>query len=82
MATILNIYTREPKFLATDEHPDAARYRYGSYWLHAVGGEPTSGEVTSMLNTRGQPIDPRIASGPNADLESVKEFLRHRVRSS
>lgn len=81
MATILNIYVREPNFLPTAEDPDAARYKYGSYWLHAVGGEPTPGEVTSMLNTRGQPIDPRIAPGPNADLESVKEFLRHRVRS-
>ena len=82
MATILNIYVREPEFPASDENPNAARYRYGSYWLHAVGGEPTPAEVTSMLNTRGQPVDPRIAPGPVADLESVKEFLRHRVRSS
>ena len=82
MATILNIYIREPHFSATDEHPNAARYQFGSYWLHAVGGEPTPVEITSMLNTRGQPVDPRIAPGPNADLENVKEFLRHRVRAS
>ena len=82
MPNILSVYIREPKFSATDEHPDAARYQFGSYWLHALGGEPTTAEVKAMLNTQGQPIDPRIAPGPNADLESVKEFLRQRVRSS
>lgn len=80
MSTVLNIYNSEPNFPATDEHPDAACYRHGPYWVHAFGGAPSQGEVASMLNTRGQPIDPRIAAGPNADIESVKQFLREKGR--
>ena len=81
MSTVLNVYISEPHFPATDEHPNAARYQQGPYWVHAVGGQPTHGEVASMLNTRGQPVDPRIAAGPNTDLESVKQFLREKARS-
>lgn len=76
MATVLSIYTKKPHFPATDEHPDAVLYQHGSYWVHAVGGAPTPAEV------RGQPIDPRVAPGPSADLENVKEFLRQRIRTS
>ena len=82
MATILNVYNSKPKFPATDENPNAGFYEMGPYWVHAFNGQPTQGELASRVQARGQPIDPRIAAGPNADLEGVKRFLREKIRAS
>jgi hypothetical protein len=42
------IYTEEPNFPATDNHPDAARYFINGYFVDAIG-EPTEQEVTDFL---------------------------------
>jgi hypothetical protein len=49
MSSILCIYAAEPKFPATDQHPDAARYVVGPYLVDAIG-EPTAAEVDVVLN--------------------------------
>lgn len=51
MSTIRVIYSEEPKFPATDQHPDAVRYRVGGHVVDAVGGEPTQAEVDAVLNS-------------------------------
>lgn len=38
-----------PGFPASDQHPDAVRYRVGAYWVDAVGGEPTLAAVEAFL---------------------------------
>lgn len=34
---IRTVYSAEPKFPATDQHPDAVRYHFGDVWVDAVG---------------------------------------------
>lgn len=43
------VYSVEPKFPATDQHPDAIRYVIGEWWVDAIGAEPTSDELTAFL---------------------------------
>lgn len=50
MSRIRVIYDEEPGFPASDQHPDAARYRVGPHWVDAVGGEPTAEEVEAVLD--------------------------------
>jgi hypothetical protein len=47
--TIRCIYTAEPSFPATDQHPDAVRYQVAGYWVDAIGGEPTQEEIDAVL---------------------------------
>jgi hypothetical protein len=47
--TIRCVYSEEPSFPATDQHPDAVRYQVGGYWVDAIGGEPTLGEVEAVV---------------------------------
>lgn len=49
MSTIRCIYTSEPAFPATDQHPDAVRYAIGSLWVDAIGGAPSQGEIDAVL---------------------------------
>jgi hypothetical protein len=44
------LYSDEPNFPASDQHPDAMRYRVGDFWIDATGGEPTQAEIDAMLN--------------------------------
>lgn len=55
MSTIRTIYEEEPKFPATDQHPDAVRYRVGKHVVDAIGGEPTQEEVDAVLNPPAPP---------------------------
>lgn len=50
MSEIRCVYTAEPKFPATDQHPDAKRYKIGDYWVDAIGGDPTPEAIDAMLN--------------------------------
>ena len=50
MTQIRCIYSAEPKFPATDQHPDAVRYQVGKNWVDAIGGEPTQAEIDAVLN--------------------------------
>ena len=45
MSTIRCIYSAEPNFPATDQHPDAVRYQVAGVWVDAIDGEPTEAEV-------------------------------------
>jgi len=49
MTQIRCIYSEEPKFPATDQHPDAVRYQVGANWVDAIGGEPTQAEIDAVL---------------------------------
>lgn len=48
--TILCIYSEEPKFPATDQHPDAVRYKVGNNWVDATGGMPTQSDIDAILS--------------------------------
>lgn len=50
MSQIRCIYSEEPKFPATDQHPSAARYRVGLHFVDAIGGQPTQAEVDAVLS--------------------------------
>lgn len=53
MIQIRCLYEKEPKFPATDQHPDAERFAisFGSFaWCDAVGGEPTQAELEAAVN--------------------------------
>lgn len=49
MSTIRCVYSREPNFPATDQHPDAVRYTVAGHTVDAIGGEPTVEEVAAFL---------------------------------
>jgi hypothetical protein len=50
MSAIRCIYTEEPKFPASDQHPAAVRYVVGALWVDAVGGAPTQTEIDAILH--------------------------------
>ena len=50
MTQIRCIYSAEPNFPATDQHPDAVRYQVGKNWVDAIGGKPTQAEIDAVLN--------------------------------
>lgn len=50
MINIRCVYEADPGFPATDQHPDAVRYKVGGYVVDAVGGEPTIDEVNAVRN--------------------------------
>lgn len=55
MSTIRCVYhpidgaPRQPSFPATDQHPDAARYLVGPYYVDAIGGEPNLADIEALL---------------------------------
>lgn len=49
MSTIRCIYSAEPNFPATDQHPTAVRYRVGQLIVDAIGGLPTQAEIDAAL---------------------------------
>lgn len=55
MTTIRTIYSTEPEFPATDQHPDAIRYQVGNVWVEAIGGEPSQDEIDALLNPPAPP---------------------------
>lgn len=63
--TIRCIYSEEPGFPATDQHPDAERYKVGVYWVDTMGGKPTQSEIDAVLHppetTPSDPVAERVA---------------------
>lgn len=49
MSRVLCVYVRQPSFPAADQHPDAMRYQVGGFWVDALDGEPTLGEVGAVI---------------------------------
>lgn len=75
MSTIRCIYEQEPSFPATDQHPDAVRYEVGGFWVDAIGGRPTEGEVQAILNppaVEASPVDKIVRFlAENPDVEQM-----------
>lgn len=68
MTQIRTVYHGEPQFPATDQHPDAKRYKVGAYVVDAIGGEPTLAEVQAVLNPpEPTPQDKLAATGLTVD---------------
>lgn len=55
MSVIRCVYTAEPNFPATDQHPDAVRYFVAGQWVDAIGGEPTEQEITAVAGGNWRP---------------------------
>lgn len=72
MSTIRCIYSEEPNFPATDNHPDAVRYVINGAWIDAIDGEPTQEEVDAVLNT---PIVKQLTIDALADALTKKGVL-------
>ncbi len=49
MSTIRVVYAVEPAFPPAVQHPDAARYQVGGYWVDAVDGPPSQAELDAAL---------------------------------
>jgi len=74
MSAIRCIYHgKEPNFPATDQHPDAVRYKVGLYFVDAIGGEPTQAELDAVLNP--PPPPKRIADGDLAAVLVTKGLI-------
>ncbi len=67
MSTIRCIYTADPGFPATDQHPSAVRYKVGSYIVDAIGGQPTQTDVDAVLNPPQQAV-----RDPIAEIDAIK----------
>lgn len=48
------IYAAEPRFPATDQHPEAQRYQFGDVWVDCVGGPLTQAEFEGYLLTQAK----------------------------
>lgn len=70
--TIRVIYTAEPQFPATDQHPNATRYKVGAYWVDAIGPAPTQQEVDAVLNT---PVSAALSAAELAQLLKAKGVI-------
>lgn len=72
------IYTVEPSFPATDQHPDAVRYQVSGYFVDAIGGAPSAADVAAILGPNNWAIDierdRRIALGVTVALSSGVTF--------
>jgi hypothetical protein len=56
MSQIRVVYhDHEPRFPATDQHPDALRYTVGPYVVDAIDGEPTLAEIQAMFARQEPP---------------------------
>ncbi len=49
MTTIRTVYSQDPNFPATDQHPDAVRYQVGGYWVDAIGGQPSQADLDAFF---------------------------------
>jgi len=72
MSQIRVIYSTEPIFPATDQHPDAVRYKVGKHIVDAIGGEPTIEEIDAVLN----PPPPEKAVGSMTLTELKAELAK------
>lgn len=70
MSTIRIVYSAEPKFPASDQHPNAVRYVFGSLWVDAIDGVPTQQEVDAVLS----PPDSTRVSALKGDL-SLQDLI-------
>jgi hypothetical protein len=61
MSTIRVVYSQEPSFPATDQHPDAVRYQVDGYFVDAIGGAPSVEEVQAVLSPAPEPASPTLA---------------------
>ena len=62
MSKIRVVYqSRPPAFPATDQHPQAVRYKVGPYWVDALEGAPTLQEVEAVLNPPPPPPKTALA---------------------
>lgn len=75
MSTIRCVYSREPKFPATDQHPDAVRYAVAGKVVDAIGGEPTLEEVAAFLAPSAEAIADAAAYA-EARADNVVQYLR------
>lgn len=73
--TILCVYSAEPKFPATDQHPDAARYEIAGKWVDAIGGEPTQAELDAVLTPDPAVLDQATLNAALAAPGSVVRAL-------
>lgn len=77
MSKILAVYDESPKFPATDQHPDAARYLVDGNIVDATGGQPTPEEVAAFLNPP-DPLAPLTSKATDGTitLPELVELLR------
>lgn len=68
MSEIRCIYSVQPKFPATDQHPSAVRYQIGALWVDAIGGKPTQAEIDAVLN-------PPVVPDPADRLAAIEAAL-------
>ena len=77
------VYSAQPTFPATDQHPNAVRYQVGARWVDAVGGEPTAQEVETamvpLVYRDGLAIDQRLRTTNATPAELWRAALAQRT---
>lgn len=68
--SILCIYNEEPKFPATDQHPNAERFHVGPYIVDALGDAPTVVQIEEVLGLRGNA--PILSKLEDIDVQTMK----------
>jgi hypothetical protein len=66
--TIRCIYSADPGFPATDQHPDALRVTIGAYIVDYIGALPTQADVDAILNP--PPTQDQL------DAEAAKQYAK------
>lgn len=76
------VYTEQPNFPATDQHPNAARYIVGQYWVDAVGAPvPTLADVQAFLTPKSNflPYDVFVSRFTDAEYKAIKDGINTQI---
>ena len=80
MSSIRGAYSEDPDFPATDQHPEAVRYRVngtvcGDVIVDAVGGEPTVEEMNAFFAPPPAPTPADKLAASGLTVAELKELL-------
>lgn len=76
------VYSSQPNFPATDQHPNAARYFVDPYWVDAIGAPaPTLVDVQAFLNPKSNflPYDVFVSRFTDAEYKAVKDGINTQI---
>lgn len=70
--TIRALYSGEPNFPASRQHPDAIRYRIGEWWVDADGPAPTQADIDEFRFPAAQVAEKARQAEINAEPSRVE----------
>lgn len=76
---IVTVYSHPPAFPATDQHPNATRYRVGVHYVDAVGDQPSEQEVSAFLTPPPAEDEVTRLRAQLAEIQAALDRLRQAV---